>query len=79
MWRVLCDAKWGAVATSDEKKQSELVIEYFNSMLADNCSRAVHSQYPAAFEQVEQYDSKIDYFQLKPGNGSKNSFTARIV
>jgi hypothetical protein len=54
MWRVLCDAKWGAVATNDEKKQSELVIEYFNSMLADNCSRAVHSQYPAAFEQVEQ-------------------------
>jgi hypothetical protein len=52
MWRVLCDAKWGAAATNDERKQSELVIEYFNGMLADNCSRAVHSQYPAVFEQV---------------------------
>jgi hypothetical protein len=75
MWRVLCDAKWGAVATNDEKKQSELVIEYFNSMLADNCSRAVHSQYPAAFEQVKQLNIKTCYFQPKQ---IQNQFTVPL-
>jgi hypothetical protein len=52
IWRTLHDAKWGETVTSDEKRRSELVIEFFNSMLADNCSKAVHSKYPLVFEQV---------------------------
>jgi hypothetical protein len=53
LWRVLMEAKWGEVATNDEKKRSEIVIEFFNGILAENCSRAVHSQYPVVFEQVQ--------------------------
>jgi hypothetical protein len=53
LWRVLHEADWGAKATSDEKKRSDLAIEYFNSYLADNCGKANHSQYPLVFEQVQ--------------------------
>ncbi len=52
IWRTLVDAKWGATATADEKKRSELVIEFINSSLAENCAKAVHQQYPVVFEQV---------------------------
>ncbi len=52
IWRTLVDAKWGATVTADEKKKSELVIEFINSVLADNCAKAVHQQYPVVFEQV---------------------------
>ncbi len=60
IWRTLHDAKWGETVTSDEKRRSELVIEFFNSMLADNCSKAVHSKYPLVFEQVELYSPKLN-------------------
>ncbi len=52
IWRTLVDAKWGATAIADEKKRSELVIEFINSTLAENCAKAVHQQYPVVFEQV---------------------------
>jgi hypothetical protein len=52
IWRTLVDAKWGATAVADEKKRSELVIEFINSSLAENCAKAVHQQYPVVFEQV---------------------------
>jgi hypothetical protein len=53
IWRVLNEAKWGEVATADEKKRSDLVIDFFNAVLADNCARAVHDQYPTVYEQVQ--------------------------
>jgi hypothetical protein len=52
MWRVLHDSNWGEFALPDEKKRSELVVEFFNSMLSDNCGKAVHDEYPVVFEQV---------------------------
>jgi hypothetical protein len=53
IWRVLHDSNWGEIALPDEKRRSELVIEFFNSMLADNCGKAVHDEYPVVFEQVK--------------------------
>jgi hypothetical protein len=53
LWHVLHEADWDAKATSDEKKRSDLAIEFFNSYLADNCGKANHSQYPLVFEQVQ--------------------------
>jgi hypothetical protein len=52
MWRVLHDANWGEIALPDEKKRSELVVEFFNSMLLDNCGKAVHAEHPLVHEQV---------------------------
>jgi len=54
IWRVLHDSNWGEIALPDEKRRSELVIEFFNSMLADNCGKAVHDEYPVVFEQVKE-------------------------
>ncbi len=34
------------------RKRSEIVVEFFNSMLSDNCGKAVHDEYPVVFEQV---------------------------
>ncbi len=59
MWRVLHDANWGEIALPDEKRRSELVVEFFNSMLADNCGKAVHNEYPVVFEQVKLTFSHI--------------------
>jgi hypothetical protein len=28
-------------------------VEFFNLMLADNCGKAVHDEYPVVFEQVK--------------------------
>jgi hypothetical protein len=61
LWRVLHEADWGAKATSDEKKRSDLAIEFFNSYLADNCGKANHSQYPLVFEQVQAI---IEFFTI---------------
>lgn len=52
IWRVLVESRWGKTVTSDEKKRSELVVEFFNSILADNAAKAVNEQYPCVFEQV---------------------------
>jgi hypothetical protein len=52
VWRVLCEEKWGEKATADEKKRSDLVIEFVNGILADNSAKAVNGQYPCVFDQV---------------------------
>jgi hypothetical protein len=54
LWRVMWETKWGKAATTDKKKRSELVIEFFNGLLADNAGRAVHAQYPTVFDQVKK-------------------------
>jgi hypothetical protein len=53
VWRVLCEEKWGEKATADEKKRSDLVIEFVNGILADNSAKAVNGQYPCVFDQVK--------------------------
>jgi hypothetical protein len=63
IWRVLVESRWGKTVTSDEKKRSELVIEFFNSILADNAAKAVNEQYPCVFEQVTLL---IDYLNPVP-------------
>ena len=55
MWKVLIEANWGEYATNDEKKRSELVIDFFNAVLRDNCGRAVHDEYPLVYEQVRVF------------------------
>jgi hypothetical protein len=40
VWRVLGEGKLGEKVTSDEKKWSDLVIKFFNGILADNTARA---------------------------------------
>jgi hypothetical protein len=52
MYRVLHDAHWGEIALPDEKRRSELVVEFFNAVLQDNCGKAVHAEYPLVFHQV---------------------------
>jgi hypothetical protein len=53
MWRVLIEGGWGNVAGGDERKKSELCIEFFNAILHDNCGKAVHDQYPCVYEQMK--------------------------
>jgi hypothetical protein len=52
IWRVLHKAMWGEKVTSDEKRRYELVVEFFNTILADNAALAVNSQCPLGFDQV---------------------------
>ncbi len=40
IWRTLVYAKWGATAKVDEKRRSEFVIEFINSVLAENCAKS---------------------------------------
>lgn len=54
IWRVIHEAKWGEAVTTDEKKRSELVIEFFNAILAENCARAVNDKEPCDFDQVTE-------------------------
>jgi hypothetical protein len=54
IWRVVNEAQYGALVTTDEKKRSDIVIEFFNAVLLENCGRAVHGQYPLVFEQVKR-------------------------
>ena len=49
---VLNEADWAQKASQDDKKRAELVAELFNSVMSDNCGKAVHGQYPAVYEQV---------------------------
>jgi len=49
---VLNEAHWAQQASPDDKKRAELVTELFNSIMSDNCGKAVHDQYPAVHEQV---------------------------
>jgi hypothetical protein len=49
---VLNEADWAQKASQDDKKRAELVTELFNSVMSDNCGKAVHGQYPAVYEQV---------------------------
>ena len=52
IWRVVNEAQYGALVTTDEKKRSDIVIEFFNAVLVENCGRAVHGQHPMVFEEV---------------------------
>ena len=52
IWRVMVETKWGETITTDDKKRSDLVVEFFNSVLSDNAGKAVNSQYPVLFDQV---------------------------
>jgi hypothetical protein len=52
IWRVMVETKWGETVTTDDKKRSDLVVEFFNSVLSDNAGKAVNSQYPVLFDQV---------------------------
>jgi len=52
LWRVLNEQSWGEIALPDEKKRSDLVTEFFNEVLFDNCGKAVHHEYPLVYEQV---------------------------
>ena len=61
IWRVLHEANWGEQVTSDPKKRYELVVDFFNTILADNAALAVNSQCPCGFDQVPHH-SRI----LKP-------------
>jgi hypothetical protein len=49
---VVNEAQYGALVTTDEKKRSDIVIEFFNAVLVENCGRAVHGQHPMVFEEV---------------------------
>ena len=53
IWRVMVETKWGETVTTDDKKRSDLVVEFFNSVLSDNAGKAVNSQYPVLFDQVQ--------------------------
>jgi hypothetical protein len=55
IWRVLHEAKWGEQVTSDPKKRYELVVDFFNTILADNSALAVNSQCPCGFDQVPHH------------------------
>ncbi len=46
IWRVLREGKLGEKVTSDEKKQSDLVIKFCNGILVYNAARAVNGQPP---------------------------------
>jgi hypothetical protein len=52
IWRVLHEANWGEQVTADPKKRYELVVDFFNTILADNAALAVNSQCPCGFDQV---------------------------
>ncbi len=60
--RVMVDSNWCEIALPDEKKISEIVIEFFNGVLTDNCGKAVHREYPAVHEQVR--NEKIIYLEI---------------
>ena len=40
------------VSISDDKRRAEVVTEFINSVIADNCGKAVHDSYPLVYEQV---------------------------
>jgi hypothetical protein len=49
---VLNEAQWAELVSPDDKKRAELIAEFFNSVMADNCAKAVHDMYPLVYEQV---------------------------
>ena len=49
---VLNEAHWAEEATTDPRKRAELVTELFDSVMADNSTKAVYSMYPLIYEQV---------------------------
>ena len=49
---VLNEAHWAEEATNDDKKRAELITEFFNAVLEDNCGKAVNQSYPCVYEQV---------------------------
>ena len=50
--KVLEDELWAGGVTSDDKKKAEIVTEFFNAVVEDNCGKAVHDSYPLVYEQV---------------------------
>jgi hypothetical protein len=48
----MVETKWGEIVTTDDKKRSDLVVDFFNSVLSENAGKAVNSQYPCLFDQV---------------------------
>jgi hypothetical protein len=52
MVKVLEDELWADGVTADDKKRYEIVSEFFNAVVEDNCGKAVHDSYPLVYEQV---------------------------
>jgi hypothetical protein len=49
---VLNEVHWAENASPDNKKRCELITEFFNSVMNDNCGKTVHGMYPLVYEQV---------------------------
>ena len=62
MGRIMVDSNWCEIALPDEKKRSEIVIEFFNGVLMDNCGKAVHKEYPVVHEQVQTQTMNLKVF-----------------
>ena len=52
MQKVLGEAEWAENIISDDKKRAEVITDFINSVIADNCGKAVHESYPLVYEQV---------------------------
>lgn len=50
--KVLNEARWAENASADDKRRAELITEFFNGVMSDNCGKAVHDMYPLVYEQV---------------------------
>jgi len=60
MFKVLEDELWANGVTADDKKRYEIISEFFNAVVEDNCGKAVHDSYPLVYEQVINNYLKIN-------------------
>ncbi len=54
---VLNEAHWAEEVSPDDKRRAEIITEFFNGVMTDNCAKAVHNMYPLVYEQVSTQNS----------------------
>lgn len=52
MQKVLNEAKWAEDVSQDDKRRAEIVTDFFNEVISDNCGKTVYGMYPLVYEQV---------------------------
>lgn len=57
--RVLIESRWGDLVCADDKKRAALVRRFFNEVIRENCSRAVHEEPPNAYEACKTIWTRI--------------------